>query len=410
MSTLVEQREAARSEAEALIEKAKNGDTTVLDEAREKVELVKSLTERIHEAEVAEEMLGAIKDAPVTAPPAGETGVPEVKAGACGMGSRFTESDAYRGFMKQHPTGIDGGTPISLKAGNLGGLGELGLAVKQDPVLTSVSGQARGDRLPGYVSSLVDDKLSLLDLITPGRTNSASLEYAQITGETDGAAVVAEGAEKPLSDLKTALADAKAHTYADGFVATNQFLADEPALATFLDSRLRFHLRRKIEDMIVNGKGTAQEPKGILSTTGVQQVAFTEDALTTLSVAMEKLEAVDADVQAVVMNPADAWALRRLKDKDGRYLSGGPFDSGAISRVWGVPLVTSNRVAKGTSIAGDFRTIALLEREGISVMMFNQHADFARFNKVYVRAELRAMQLIYEPRALAVVKLSGEAA
>ena len=41
------------------------------------------------------------------------------------------------------------------------------------------------------------------------------------------------------------------------------------------------------------------------------------------------------------------------------------------------------------------------------MLAFNQHADYARRNMVYVRAELRAMQLIYNPREIVVADLTA---
>lgn len=321
-----------------------------------------------------------------------------------GIGARFVKSAGFREFRKSHPSGVDGGTPVSIKASGLGGLVDLGFKAA---TLDTTVGQRQVDRLPGYQDLLINDKPSILDLITTGSTTSTSLEYAQVTAETDGAAIVAEGALKPLSDLTTGVADAKVFTYADGFDATNQFLADEPALATFMDGAVRRHLRSLIEDKILNGLGTAGDPRGILHTTGVQAQAFATDVVTTIAAALEKLAAVDAEPQAIVVNPADAWALRLLKDADGRFLSGGPFGAGLVSALWGVPIIESRRVAAGTALVGNFRTVNFLEREPLSVLLFNQHKDYAQLNKVYVRAELRGMQLIYSPREIVVATISA---
>lgn len=46
---------------------------------------------------------------------------------------------------------------------------------------------------------------------------------------------------------------------------------------------------------------------------------------------------------------------------------------------------------------GEWNQISLLDREGLSILAFNQHSDWARRNLTYVRAELRAMQVIWRP-------------
>ena len=46
----------------------------------------------------------------------------------------------------------------------------------------------------------------------------------------------------------------------------------------------------------------------------------------------------------------------------------------------------------------------LLDHEGLSVVAFNQHKDYAQRNMVYVRAELRGGVVIWRPNRLALVK------
>jgi HK97 family phage major capsid protein len=133
---------------------------------------------------------------------------------------------------------------------------------------------------------------------------------------------------------------------------------------------------------------------------------FNTDVITTIAAALESLKNI-TDPQAIVMNPADAWALRLLQDANGQYISGGPFTTGATPQLWSVPIVKSRRVATGTALVGDFSSVNFLQREPLSVLAFNQHKDYAQRNIVYVRAELRAMQLIYNPRNIIIATLTG---
>lgn len=396
------QRAAVLDAANIIVEAAKAAERDLTPEEVADVEAktaeIKALDEKIAAATKSQATIAALAGTPRDEDE-GRDDAP-VKGG---IGARFVKSAGFQEFRKAHPSGVDGGTPVSIKAAGLGGLAELGFKA----TLETVTGQPRTDRQPGYQDTLVYDKPSILDLITTGSTTSTSLEYAQITAETDNAAIVAEGQLKPLSDLSTGIADAKVFTYADGFDATNQFLADEPALAAFMDGAVRRHLRSLIEEKILNGAGTAGDPRGILNTSGVQAQAFATDVVTTIAASLEKLAAVNAEPQAIVVNPADAWALRLLKDADGRFLSGGPFGAGLVSTLWGVPIVESRRVAAGTALVGNFRTVNFLEREPLSVLLFNQHKDYAQRNMVYVRAELRGMQLIYSPRELVVATIAG---
>src|SRR5699024_10071365 len=125
------------------------------------------------------------------------------------------------------------------------------------------------EREPGYQDlTPALAPLTFLDLITVGSTGVAYSEYAQIVAVENNAAIVAEGDLKPLSELTTDDAESKAYTYADGFVVTNQSLADDGALAAFMETRIARHVRGVIEDKILTGTGGGTEPTGILNTSG----------------------------------------------------------------------------------------------------------------------------------------------
>ena len=322
------------------------------------------------------------------------------------LGLAISKSAEFAAFRKAHPSGTSNGTPISLAAKNLGHIEDIGIGVKAD--LTTGTGQARPARLPGYRSELIDHRLTLLDLIDAGDTEQNSIEYARIIAETNNAAIVPEGELKPLSDLTTDTADAKAHTFADGFVMTNQFLADEPTLAAFMQARLPIHLRSVTEQKILAGAGGTDDVLGLLNTTGTQAQAFDEDAYVTLARAIEKIEATEVEPQAIVMHPTDVWKMRLMRDNDGRFIAGGPFTAAPFAP-WEVPIAKSFRMPQGKFAIGNWKSIQLLEREGLSVLAFNQHEDFARRNKVYVRAEFRAMVLNYAPREFVIGNLAAPA-
>lgn len=401
------QRAAAVKAAQDIIEKARGEKRDLTDAEMEQVEAreaeILTLNEQIEKSEKSAGLitrLSGIKSDDGSDEPEEKV---TVKSG--GVGQAFVASEGMKSLRKQHGTSAlrDTKNPIYVEAKNLGGLGDLGIGRKA--TITTATGEATPQRVPGYRSDLLDEPSAFLSLITTGTTDSSWLEYAQIVSETNNADIVPEGELKPLSDLATAKAEAKAHVYADGFDITNQTLADDGALAAYMESRVRQHVTNKVEDVVLNGDATANV-KGILTTTGVQAQAFDTDVLTTLARALSKVEAVQVDPQAIVMNPADVWALKLLKNGNGDFYAGGPFNNASFAP-WGVQLVSSNRVTAGTALVGNFTSVQLLQREPLSVVAFNQHKDYAQRNMSYVRAELRAMQLIYAPREIVVADLTA---
>lgn len=408
------QRAAAIKAAQDIAGKAKADSRELTDEEMTEIEAkhaeIEDFTKQIERAEKSASLMASITSISEPEPFDAPAEVSKGEKSVGGVADRFIKSDAFQNFRKTHPSGVGAGTPLHVEAKGVADFDELlgkssgGIQKKE---LTTQTGQFVSEqRLPGYRSELLDEPLAFLDLITTGNTAASYIEYARVVSETDNAAIVPEGSLKPLSEVVTDTADAKAYTYADGFTVTNQTLADDGALVAFMEGRIRFHVLNKVVDTILNGTGTASTPAGLMNITGTQSQAFSESILVTLARAIEKVQAVQATPQAIVLNPADAWAIRLLQNNNGDFVAGGPF-SAAPFTPWGVRVVTSNRVAAGTALVGNFSSVQFLQREALSVVAFNQHENFAQLNKSYVRAEMRGMQLFYAPREIVVADLTN---
>ncbi|MFF2612685.1 phage major capsid protein [Kitasatospora sp. NPDC058046] len=331
--------------------------------------------------------------------------------GPGGLGEQFVKSAAYQTFRGAHPSGFGEGTPIQLDRVKVGSLSDLRGGFKADAPVQQVGlGRLQNVRLP-TVDLTTPMPLTILDLIDHGTIGGPSFEYLQITAVARNAGIVpdeilpADATTKPTSGLSTNLATAKVFTYADGYTVTNQMLADAPALASYLNGQLSYNISNVIEDKILNGSGTGGNPTGILATTGVQAQAFDTDMVTTIRKAITRLENIGAPITAVLVSPSDNEKFDLLKDAQGRYFSQGPWGSGP-GTIWGRPRVVSQRLPAGTAILGNWKTVSLMDREGLSVLAFNQHKDYAARNLVYVRAELRAAQAIFKPAELVIATLA----
>lgn len=337
------------------------------------------------------------------------------------FGHAFVESERYKEFQKAFPSGVGSGSPVDIGRVKVGSMSDY-FARRKSSTLGTGDVHIQPVRMP-TVDMVDRNRLTFLDLVSRGQT-AGNFEYVQVTGITRGAAVVAEAESdtgttpatglKPKSEMQTELADAKVYTYADGYDVTNQLLADAPAFATYMNQELEYSLDNVVEDKLLNGTGASGEPKGILTTTGVQEQNYTAgtDPLDAVS-AMAFVKAVrrgitkvtrlpGGTVDAIVLSPEMDEAIDLLQDKNDRFFGQGPFSSGPQT-LWGRPRVTSERLVDTTAVLGDFKQVALLDREGLSVLAFNQHKDYAQRNLTYVRAELRAAQVIWKPNRLVVV-------
>lgn len=314
------------------------------------------------------------------------------------IGEAFVHSDAYLAF--KNATTPDR-TPVRIA--------KTRVRVKQDPnpLSTALPGAVTPTVLPGYTDITYPKPNIFLDLITRGTTNSAYVQYRQLISVTNNAAAVKEGAAKPLSELGTQMAEAKEWTCADGIKVTNQELHDDGIISSLINSTLTRNLNAYLEKTILNGdSATDVAQKGILNTTGTQQVAFDTDVFATVRHAKTVLSNIGTTIQAIVLNPEDNEAIDLMQDKQGRYFGQGPFSAGP-STLWGIPRIESQALPKGTAVMGEFSTVQLLNYVPLTIEAFNQNEDDARHNLTYVRAEERNMLFIREPKRIAVVKLSA---
>lgn len=395
---------------------------------------VKELRVLVAKHDAAASALKSIEDAPADDDgdqggdaPARKSGGVQVKDRFDGrvieaFGQKFIDSERYKAFRKAFPSGAGEGSPIDIGRVKVGSMAEYFAGRKA--ALTSDIANIQPTRMP-TIDQVERNRLTFLDLISRGNT-AGNFEYVQVTGVNRNAAIVAETADpdaavdaatglKPTSDMTTDMADAKVYTYADGYDVTNQLLADAPAFATYMNQELQYSLDSVIEDKLLNGTGVSGEPKGILATTGVQEQTYTAGAgayddvsamafIKAARMAITKVTRLKGGrVDAVVLSPEMDEAIDLLQDANDRFYGGGPFGSGPTT-LWGRPRVTSERLTGTDAMLGDFKQVALLDREGLSVLAFNQHKDYAQKNMVYVRAELRAAQVIWKPNRLVVIK------
>lgn len=396
-------------EAQTLVAKSEKEGLTTEEEAR-----FKAITEEVEELDqqdaAAKELSTKLAGlAQVESDPIEQPGQEGALTGS--LGSRFIKSAAYGQFQKEHPSGIADGAPINIKAR----VGKSGGQAPAPPAPLNRESMGSDKHTPAWTDDLtIPQQTTLLDLITTGTTAESYLPYRQVISRTNNAAVVAEAkgttgttAEdgyKPLSTLQTQPADAKAATYADGMEVTNAELRDDGAIKALIDSTLTENLNYRVQDLLINGTGEGLEPRGILHTTGVLDQPFATDMPTTLRKAKTRLRGTNTNIQAVLLNPEDAEAWDLLKDTTGRFLGAGPHATGPAA-AWGVRIVETQALEPGKALMGDFKQIHLLLREALSILVFNQHKDYAQRNLNYVRAELTALQLIRKPAALCVVKL-----
>lgn len=273
--------------------------------------------------------------------------------------------------------------------------------------VSATTGLVVADRQPGIVQMVPNRSLVVRNLLMPGRTSSQAIDYVRETGFTNNAAPVAENPStpKPQSDITFDLQNLPVRTIAHWVLASKQILADAPMLQSYIDQRLRYGLAYVEDNQLLNGDGTGQNLKGLLT----QATAFAAPAgvtvtsatmIDTLRLAMLQATLALYPATGHVLNPTDWAGIELTKDTQGRYIFANPTGVAAPT-LWGLPVVESLALAQNTFLTGAFRYAAqIFDREDATVLISTENQDNFVKNMVTILAEERLALAVYRPEAL----------
>jgi HK97 family phage major capsid protein len=306
-------------------------------------------------------------------------------------GYQFIESDEVKAFCANPTSGRRVG--VEVKA-----------VISGD--ITDTTGAAGDLVVPqrGMLVAPPERRLTVRDLLTPGRTSSSSIQYPVETLFTNAAATVAETGlvTKPQSDLKFDIRTSAVTTIAHWVLATRQILDDAPMLQSYIDGRLRYGLLYAEELQLLHGDGLGTNLNGIYT----QAVAMTDPGvlamaqkLDVLRFAMLQAALAEYPASGFVLHPTDWAGIELTKDTTGRYIIGDP-KSEAPARVWGLPVVATQAMLVGKFLCGAFKMGAqIFDRQDARVEISTEDSDNFRKNLVTILAEERLALAVYRPAA-----------
>lgn len=342
------------------------------------------------------------------------------------FGELFVGSDGYKEFLGRYSR--DGVIPNGTK-----GLQSNPFGIDSKALVTGASDTSAGAFVVperyGPVTDLIGEReLTLRDLVTVGQTTSDSVQYVRVTGKTNSAAPVAEatsaaaptapgtagalvpatgGGYKPESGMTLEVVEAAVKTIAHWIPVTKRAVSDAAQVRTLVDAFLRYGLNEALESQMLNGNGTGENFTGILNTPGVLTVGSSGTDLDAIVDAIRTVRATGRRrPTAVAFHPNDWYSTGFLLAKDGdqRYMVGDPRASiDQLNQLWGLDVVVSEAVTENTALVGDFRQAVLWEREGIDLLVSDQHADFFTRNLLAILAELRAAFGVLDPQGFCTV-------
>ena len=238
--------------------------------------------------------------------------------------------------------------------------------------------------------------LVVRDLFGAENISGSTLVYL-VEGAMQGApAVTAEGAEKPQIHF----ADPTVKTVSLAKVAchikeSDEYIHDYPFLASAINGRLLYELGLVEQNKLVTD---------LLATSGIQTGTYAANATASdiadaiLQAAMDVQNSSGFAADAILINPADWYALRIAKDGEDRYYGGGFFGAQNVPNLWGINVCVSPAVTAGTIVVGAYKTCAsVVQNGGVSVEAVNTNEDDFVKNLMTIRAEERLALAVRRP-------------
>lgn len=334
------------------------------------------------------------------------------------MGQQFVESAAYKelaasGALSSENTKFRS-DPVVVGRRPAGGF----QAAASDVIQTESGGPAAGLVTPYYLPGVLElpQRPRVVRDLFPVENMSAGdqISYAAQTGFDNAAAAVAQATDtsstgaKPQSSIAWQRRTADAEWIATWMAATRQALADTNQMASLIDNQGRIMISLEEEDQLLNGNGTSPNISGIFDQGSIQTLDLSGGTdngnLDGIRTARRLVRTGLSRMRPtfVIVNPVDSEEFDLMKDLEGRYRAGDPFAAGGGDEsppIWKLTRVESEAIAEGTALVGARAGATIYERQPLTVLTADQHADFFVRNLVVVLFEERIAFPVYFPTA-----------
>jgi HK97 family phage major capsid protein len=183
-------------------------------------------------------------------------------------------------------------------------------------------------------------------------------------------------------------------------------LEDLNVLRAAIEGGLAYAVGLEEEGQILTGDGSGENLHGLIH----QATAFNTALLGTgaysqadvVARAIEQIElANEVDPTFICLDPSSYWRIRLAKSSTGEYIFGTPAEDVGAFPLFGLTAIKTNAISANSFLVGSSRpeAVAVFERQGLTIEISTEHADFWTRNMVAIRAEERIVLSVFRPGA-----------
>jgi hypothetical protein len=245
----------------------------------------------------------------------------------------------------------------------------------------------------------------VVDFIPEFPTSQSAIVYMEETTFTNNAAETAEAGTYGEAALALTQRTQPVEKIAVWLPVTDEQLEDVPGASAYINQRLAFMVRQRLDSQALVGNGTPPNLLGTENVTGIQTQALGGDVIpdAIYKVARKIRDNGFAEPSVVFIAPSKWETVRLLRTVDGIYIWGHPSTPGP-EQIWGIPVVQTTAVTSTKAVVGDYANFAgLFTRRGLDVQVTNSHSTFFVEGKQAIRADLRLSLVHFRPKAFGAV-------
>jgi HK97 family phage major capsid protein len=350
------------------------------------------------------------------------------------LGRRVTSEEALRAYRERGLATIDVGSFYHLSADDPQPIRAGSRLMRREQLALVYTGGLPDtivvpDRVPGiltqqFVRPTVRDAFGN----TPTTSNLITFVRELILSHTNAAAFVEEPSAtgdttgtKPESTLVFDDGEAPVREVATWVPMSENIVDDVPGLQSLVENRLLDFLAQAEDDALLNGDGNAPNLRGLRETSGIQvadAAYFSTNPVQDAGASNEDFNRILA-AAALVRNPGLASAsfvmlsttafqyMLTVTDANRNYLGGGPFVTGTLPRIWGIPVIETTALDDDPEIAivGDGRMAEVRDRLQGVIDVGWIDKQFIR-DMITIRAKERLAFPVYRPGAFVETTLA----
>lgn len=257
------------------------------------------------------------------------------------------------------------------------------------------------------VSFLGPKKFDIRQAVALGSSDVDSIDHIQESGFVDATGFLAENAQSAESELSLEQIKTGSERIATHINVSKKSLRNVSFLQSHLTNRFSELIADKVTDSALNGDGTSNTFNGFFNNAATFSAGSLANSVDDaniadlLAAAIARLaETTNLQATAIFINPLDEFLLTVTKDLQGSYAENTVIVSRINGRLHinGVPVWSTFHVAQDKYLVCDLSATSteLLEVEGLTMMIADQHGTNAIENQVTFIFEMEAILPIYK--------------